>query len=341
MESRKPASKERPNDMVIDLSAVIVAVTEDRPLVLVRHGLALDAAEARSIARGFDVAGEALPSGPFDAANHRTLDRGLRETVSESIGVTLGYVEQLYTFGDRGRHPREREGGPRVISVGYLALTKEAQMAATQNTAWRSWYDYFPWEDWRNSRPDFIDKVIAPLLRQWVDKATSRNEKRQRLDRARLCFALDETVWDEEIVLERYELLYEAGLAAEAQREITGRRQEQSMLPSMGNPMMSDHRRILATAMGRLRAKLKYRPIVFDLMPETFSLFHLQRTIEAILGERLHKQNFRRLVERSGVVESTGEIQIQPRGRPAALFRFRKEVLRERLAAGVRISTTR
>ena len=328
-------------DMVIDLGAVIVAVTDDRPLVLVRHGPGLDAAEARSVARGFDVAGDALPSGPFDATRHRTLDRGLRETVTGRIGVVLGYVEQLYTFGDSGRHPREREGGPRVISVGYLALTHEAEMSAPGNAAWRSWYDYFPWEDWRKSRPAFIDSVITPLLHAWIRAAASGPEQGQRRDRASICFALDGAGWDEEIVLERYELLYEAGLVAEAQRETPGATHLKGPLPPLGNLMMSDHRRILATAMGRLRAKLKYRPVVFDLMPESFSLFQLQRTVEAILGAPLHKQNFRRLVEKSRVVESTGEIQPQQRGRPAALFRFRREVLRERLAAGVRISSPR
>ncbi len=324
--------------MTIDLGAVIVAVTDDQPLVLVRHGPALDATEARSVARGFDVAGDALPSGPFDARIHRTLDLGLRETVVGRIGVELGYVEQLYTFGDSGRHPREREGGPRVVSVGYLALTREAQMAAPENAAWRNWYYYFPWEDWRKKRPEFIDKVIAPLLRAWISAAVKKSEQSQRLDRARICFALDGAAWDEEIVLERYELLYEAGLVAEARRETPA---STKPIPALGKPMMSDHRRILATAMGRLRGKLKYRPVVFDLMPEIFTLFQLQRSVEAILGAKLHKQNFRRLVERSGLVESTGEILSQSRGRPAAQYRFRREVLRERLAAGVRISSPR
>lgn len=335
-------NEQKSTGMIIDLGAVIVAVTDDRPLVLVRHGPMLDEAEARSVARGFDVAGDALPSGPFDAARHRTLDRGLRETVTSRIGVTLGYVEQLYTFGDSGRHPREREGGPRVISVGYLALTHEAEMSAPDNAAWRSWYDYFPWEDWRDKRPVLIDSVIAPLLRSWIRAASAGAEQRQRRDRASICFALDGANWDEEIVLERFELLYEAGLVAEAQREAAGAPKiKGASPPPLGSPMMSDHRRILATAMGRLRAKLKYRPVVFDLMPESFSLYQLQRTVEAILGAPLHKQNFRRLVEKSRVVESTGEIQPQQRGRPAALFRFRREVLRERLAAGVRISSPR
>ena len=330
------------SSVIIDLGAVIVAVTDGRPLTLARQGPAFDAAETQSIARGFEIAGDALPSGAFDPTRHRTLELGLRETVSRRIGVNLGYVEQLYTFGDRGRHPREREGGPRVISVGYLALTRETQMPVPESTAWRQWYDYFPWEDWRDGRPAMIDKLIAPLLREWIAAPKSYAETARRRDRANICFPEDNGSWDEEIVLERFELLYEAGLAAEAQRDgVATLALDGKAVPPPGAPMMSDHRRILATAMGRLRAKLKYRPVVFELMPEDFTLLQLQRTVEAILGSNLHKQNFRRLVENSGLVESTGEIEPQTRGRPAAKFRFRREVLRERLAAGVRISGSR
>ena len=73
--------------------------------------------------------------------------------------------------------------------------------------------------------------------------------------------------------------------------------------------MRFDHRRILATAIGRVRAKIKYRPVIFELMPDEFTLFELQRTVEAILGPHLHKQNFRRLVEGAGLVEPTGEVK--------------------------------
>jgi hypothetical protein len=102
---------------------------------------------------------------------------------------------------------------------------------------------------------------------------------------------------------------------------------------------MFDHRRILATAIARLRGKMKYRPVVFELMPPTFTLLELQRVVEAISGVRLHKQNFRRLIEAQGLVEGTGKFASQLRGRPAELFRFRREVLAERPVAGVRLST--
>jgi hypothetical protein len=99
--------------------------------------------------------------------------------------------------------------------------------------------------------------------------------------------------------------------------------------------MRFDHRRILATAITRLRAKLKYRPVVFELMPREFTLTELQRTVEAISGRHLHKQNFRRIVETAALVEPTGETSTTG-GRPAARFRFRREVLAERPAPGLR-----
>ena len=107
--------------------------------------------------------------------------------------------------------------------------------------------------------------------------------------------------------------------------------------PRLGEPMRFDHRRILATAIARLRAKLKYRPVVFELMPPEFTLTALQRTVEAISGRRLHKQNFRRLVEGTALVEPTGETSTATGGRPAALFRFRREVMSERPAPGLRL----
>jgi hypothetical protein len=76
-------------------------------------------------------------------------------------------------------------------------------------------------------------------------------------------------------------------------------------------------------------------------MPESFTLFELQRTVEAILGSHLHKQNFRRLIATSGLVEPTGEIRTATGGRPAKAFRFRREVILERPSAGVRVKAGR
>jgi hypothetical protein len=154
----------------------------------------------------------------------------------------------------------------------------------------------------------------------------------------RLCFGEGGLSWDEERVLERYELLYEAGLVREAARDAG----KKTAAPSeLGSPMLFDHRRILATAIARLRGKMKYRPVVFELMAPSFTLLELQRTVEALSGRKLHKQNFRRLVAEQGLVEGTGKFSAPARGRPAELFRFRREVLRERPAPGVRLSSRR
>ena len=110
---------------------------------------------------------------------------------------------------------------------------------------------------------------------------------------------------------------------------------------SPGSAMALDHRRILATAMGRLRGKLKYRPVIFELLSRRFTLLRLQQVAEALSGVTLHKQNFRRLVTQARLVEATGQVDSQTGGRPAELFQFRREVLRERPAPGVGIPALR
>jgi hypothetical protein len=285
---------------------------------------------------------DALPFGPFDPLAHRTLETGLRAWVAEQTELKLGYVEQLYTFGDRGRHAMPGDAGPHVLSVGYLALTRETEEStaalARAGAVWRRWYDFFPWEDWRSGRPPILDETILPGLGRWAAaEGSARSPARPfgREERVRLAFGGAEGGWDEERALDRYELLYEAGLVAEAGRDGRGTL-DPRIVKHTGVPMRFDHRRIVATAISRLRAKLKYRPLVFELMDASFTLTELQRTVEAISGRHLHTQNFRRLVEGAALVEPTGVMAARKRGRPAALFRFRREVLRERPAPGFR-----
>ncbi|NDC58882.1 MAG: NAD regulator, partial [Alphaproteobacteria bacterium] len=280
-----------------------------------------------------------LPFGAFDPAGDRTLELSLRRWVREQTGFDIGYVEQLYTFGDRGREAPLPDAAlvDRVISVGYLALTPERAALDQPGAAWADWYRFFPYEDWRGGRPALIDSDIAPLLKSWA------GADQTRATRARMAFALDGAPWNEERALERFELLYEAGLTPEAARDRAryGGPPAIDAPASLGDPMTSDHRRILATAMSRLRGKLKYRPIVFELMPARFTLLHLQRVVEAISGLELHKQNFRRLLDRTGLVEGAGIFETRTGGRPAELFRFRREALTERPVGGVHVPTPR
>jgi hypothetical protein len=280
-----------------------------------------------------------LPHGRFDPQSHRTFELGLRDWVRAQTGFEPGYVEQLYTFGDRGRElpqadlvdaPRDA----RLISVGYLGLTPVRTDISAFDAVWRDWYRPFPWEDHRKGRPAIIDEALGPALATWADAGAKGGSTRLR--RAQLAFGLEGRPWIEERTLERYELLYEAGLAPEAVRD-RGKDKKTVSVPAaaLGEPMISDHRRILATAIGRLRGKIKYRPVVFELMPERFTLLDLQKVVESILGLPLHKQNFRRALDRSGLVVGLGAFTQATGGRPAELFRFRREALSEGHVSGV------
>jgi hypothetical protein len=289
-------------------------------------------------------AAPSLPFGPFTPLAHRTLEIGLRAWVREQTGLDLGYVEQLYTFGDRGRHARPGDTGTHTVSIGYLALTRAEGHRAGAGAAWVSIYTFFPWEDWRGGKPEVLDARIEPSLAQWArrnDAPGAPLRPLTRAERLKVNFGLDGGAWDDERVLERYELLYEAGLVSEALRDGREAAQLWGEQAPLGAAMQYDHRRILATALGRLRGKIKYRPVIFEMMPEDFTLYELQKTVEAISGGHVHKQNFRRLVETTRLVEPTGDVRMGTGGRPAKVYRFRREILLERPSAGLRVKSGR
>src|SRR5213593_3881761 len=208
----RQASIANSQSVVIGLNAVIVTVTDDMPRVL-------------TVARTHDgnAAGDALPFGPFDPASDRTLEMGLRRWIREQTGLEVGYVEQLYTFGDRYRDPQERRGGPRVLSVAYLALVREGRPSGAGEARWKNWYRYLPWEDWRKGHPAIIKQTIAPALLRWIRTAPDAASERERHERIDINFGLGGAPWAGERVLERYELLYEAGLVDESRRYRAGR----------------------------------------------------------------------------------------------------------------------
>lgn len=276
-----------------------------------------------------------LPFGPFAPEGSRTFELALRAFVAAQTGFDLGYVEQLYTFGDQGRDAPLADvgaGAARVVSVGYLALTATAADAARPDASWLRLYEVFPWEDWRQGRPAEVDGLVGALW-PWIDRAADEDAKARRRDRVEALFALGDGRWNEERVLERYELLYEAGLVSEAARDHASG--APAAASELGVAMLSDHRRILATALGRLRGKLKYRPVVFELTPAEFTLSELQRAVEAVAGVALHKSNFRRMVERTGLVESVGRLSSATGGRPAELFRASPETRTLRSGTGI------
>lgn len=314
-------------DTVVDLLGVIVAVTDEAPRVLV-------------VDRDGDIA---LPNGPFVPADHASLEDGFRQLIEQQAGLDLYYVEQLYTFGNRYRTADEIDGGPRTLSVAYVALTREDEVPL-DGTRWADWYQFLPWEDWRDGRPDELDSVIAPHLAEWCSGTRAALLRRDRVERVNVSFGNPgATELDAVLTLERLELLYDAGILAESARDRAAIDDHLTAPPAanIGVPMVSDHRRVLATALGRIRGKLAYRPVVFELLPGEFTLLQLQQVAEALSGTHLHKQNFRRLVMNADLVEAIGRTTAIGPGRPAKLFRFRREVLGEKLTVGLSRPTLR
>ena len=278
--------------------------------------------------------GKLLPNGPLMPL-HRSLQAGVRQWVEEQTQQPLGYLEQLYTFVDTNRR---NEDGHALVYVSYLGLVQEQQAKQAQSQAsWQDWYDYFPWENHLTGTPDIITNLILPALYMWADSAEDEAIRQRRHKRIGLCWGVSQTSeshknganaseadtidWVAEHVLLRYEMLYEADLVPESPNYHPNRLAA-NWSQQIGLPMYYDHRRVIATAISRLRAKIEYRPLIFGLMPDSFTLSHLQQSVEALSGMRLHKQNFRRLLESQNLVMPTGESSSAQRGRPAKLYRF-------------------
>jgi len=305
---------------IAELVAVLVAVSSSQPRVLT-------ARVHPHIAN--------LPCGPFQTS-HRSLQAGMRTWVAPHVHDTLGYVEQLYTFADRDRANWQ---GQRIISVSYLGLTREQDSPPAQGGIWHDWYRHFPWEDWRDGPPPLLN-ALQSALQNWVAaaKGRTRDARCQRLD---YLFPNDHAQWNADLILQRYELLYEAGLVQEARRGVHQATEPTDGALATGEAMLHDHRRILATGIARLRAKIRYRPVIFELLPPVFTLLQLQQTFEALTGQRLHKQNFRRLITQQDLLEETGEMTRGQAGRPAKLFQFRAQIMRERAFSGSKLPIAR
>ena len=93
-------------------------------------------------------------------------------------------------------------------------------------------------------------------------------------------------------------------------------------------PLAFDHADILSYALRRLRYKLEYTAVGFELLPSTFTLTELQTAYEIVLGEELDKRNFRRKILSAGVIEAAGGYRTGE-GRPARLYRYRDDAVAE------------
>ena len=288
-----------------ELVAVLVAVTQGQARVLTTHQ------------------GQSLPAGVLSPL-HRSLQKGVRVWVEEQTAQPLGYLEQLYTFVDTQRGQAAKQ---LWLSVSYVGLVTEVASANLNLQAkWMDWYAFFPWEDRRIVQTE-RDQAILTALTAWIAASGDAETQQFRQQRVDMYWGQGEWTWSEELALQRYELMYETGMLQESPEA------DPALLPYTGMAMQGDHRRIFATAISRLRAKIKYRPLIFDLMPVEFSLLQLQQSIETLAGLTLHKPNFRRLIQHQDLVEPTGASVMQERGRPAQLYRFKPNVLKEQSLA--------
>ena len=302
----------------VGLTAVAISVRQDQPVVLASQA----GADRQESWR--------LPAGGFCPIGQPSLEAALREVVLATTGRELGHLEQLmtdYASLDRAENIPP-EGMRRQLSVSYLALTRADSLPLAGNARWLDCYELLPWEDFRGGRPAVLASHLVPGLEAWCAGAAGEPRPSPEIDtpmsrgeRVAVSFGLSGRSWDDQRVVDRLDIVMEAGL-----------------LPA-GPPagLSSGDLRLVAAGLGRLRAKIRYRPVVFELLPPEFTLFELQRTVEAVLGPTLHKQNFRRLVEGTGLVEPTGDVRNNTGGRPAKTFRFRREVMLERPAPGVHV----
>ncbi len=319
----------RADTVQVGLTAVVLSVRQEQPVVMVaeappNHGRATD-----ETSRPWR-----LPAGRFCPLEQPSLEAALRKVVLDSAGRELGYLEQLLTdYGSLdGNVGTPAAGGPRQLSVSYLALTRAETSPPSDGARWVDCYELLPWEDFRGGRPSILSTLILPGLETWCARTTSDHTpaseaetQMSRSERVSVSFGLSGRSWDDQRVVDRLDLLLEAGLL-------------DRVAPS---PLCPGDIRLAAAGLGRLRAKIRNRPVVFELLAQEFTLFELQRTVEAVLGPTLHKQNFRRLVEGTGLVEPTGDVRNNTGGRPAKTFRFRREVLLERPAPGVHVRAGR
>src|SRR4051812_19848587 len=151
MPEAMPAAESATGTQVeLGLNAAIVSLRDRQPQILVVHPGTAGSANW-----------DTLPFGPFSPRSHRTLEIGLRAWVKQQTGLDLGYVEQLYTFGDRGRHAEPGDVASHILSVGYLALTGSSGEELL-GSHWSPWYAYLPWEDWRQGKPEILSREIEP-----------------------------------------------------------------------------------------------------------------------------------------------------------------------------------
>lgn len=222
----------------------------------------------------------ALPGG-FVQMNECLDEAALRE-LKEETNIDKIYMEQLYTWGDVGRDPRTR-----VISASYMSLVDSSTLdiKASDDADDAKWF------------------TVSCRLYQEHRTVTEKGYVLQRL--FKLSLSNDESNLSAIVKIMRNV----EGKVTKVEREVVE-----------SNGIAFDHAKVIEYAIERLRSKIEYTDIAFNLMPELFTLTELQQVYEVILDTELLKANFRRKI--ADMVIETNEYTKDAGHRPSKLFRF-------------------
>lgn len=222
----------------------------------------------------------ALPGG-FVEINESLDNAALRE-LKEETNIDNIYMEQLYTCGDLDRDPRTR-----IISTAYIALVDSSSLILKAND-------------------DADDAMWFTVKCSLLQEQKTLTEKGSMLQRK---FKLSLTNKEVTLSAEIETIKTVEGKVTRTERKLT-----------KSNGIAFDHGKIIHYALERLRSKIEYTDIAFNLMPEPFTLTELQQVYEVILGTELLKANFRRKI--AGMVSETNEYTKDAGHRPSKLFKF-------------------
>lgn len=222
----------------------------------------------------------ALPGG-FVSMQESVEDAALRELKTET-NVDNVYMEQLYTWGDVGRDPRTR-----VISCSYMALADSAKLNIVAG-------DDADDAEWFNIRYNITQE------KKTINEKGYIAEKQYSINLWNDTYALSATVK----VVEAVE-----GRIIKTLREVVE-----------SNGIAFDHAKMIEYGIERLKNKIEYTDIAFNLMPEQFTLSELQQVYEVILGKELLAAAFRRKI--ADMVIETNQFTKDAGHRPSKLYRF-------------------
>ncbi len=255
-----------------------------------------------------------LPTLVCDPGLFTSMEQAVRHQLGPTLSATLQHLEQIQTSYQNGQ-----------LTIDMLGLVNDHEAFRLGACDWWSVYELFPWEDWRKRPPEVVSRTLLPALDRWAEQLPKKMQQARR-NQIRQLFASTDQKWAGENLAQRHELLYRAELLPEALRDRSGAAVSvrHHLIQVFGQTMWKSDRQHLANALSRLRQSLQTRPWLMALVPGPFSLGNLQKSLENLTGIGLHKQNFRRDILRSGLIEMLDAPAVISGGRPAQVYVWKK-----------------